>query len=431
MNRNFAQTPSLKTHLNTSSNLMVNKFVKGLLLTLTAGLCVNVLADDQVRERISQSEQWQQTLKQAKGQTVYFNAWGGSEVINDYIRWAAEQVKEQYQVTVKQVKVTDTADVVSKLLAEKAAGRNEKGSVDLVWINGENFKSMKDNALLAEAYTQQLPNYALVDTENKPSTLYDFTTPVDNLEAPWGMAQLVFMYDTKHLSTPPNSMLSLLETAKRVEGRFSYPAPPNFHGSSFVKQALIELIEDKSLLAKPVVADDFGEVTAPLWNYLDQLHPLMWRSGRSFPKNSGQMKSLLNDSELFISLTFNPNDASNAIQNDELPSSVKTYVHKEGTLGNTHFVAIPFNATAKAGSKVFANFLMSAPAQIRKADPAIWGDPTVLAMQKLNQTQAQAFSKLALGPATLTAEQLGKVLLEPHSSWVDALEKAWLKRYAK
>lgn len=430
MNRNSVKTLSLKTLLNTPANLMSKRLAKGLLLTLTTTFCVNVLANDEARSLINQSEQWQQTLEQAKGQTVYFNAWGGSEVINDYIRWAGEQVKEQYQVTVKHVKVTDTADVVSKLLAEKAAGRNEQGSVDLVWINGENFKSMKDNALLAQAYTQQLPNYALVDTENKPSTLYDFTTPVDNLEAPWGMAQLVFMYDTKHLSVPPHSMQSLLETAKSIKGRFSYPAPPNFHGSSFVKQALIELIDDKSLLAKPVVDADFGKITAPLWRYLDQLHPLMWRSGRSFPKNSGQMKSLLNDSELFVSLTFNPNDASNAIQNGELPSSVKTYVHKKGTLGNTHFVAIPFNATAKAGSKVFANYLMSAAAQVRKADPAIWGDPTVLAMQKLNKTQAQAFSKLALGPATLTAEQLGKVLLEPHSSWVDALEKAWLKRYA-
>ncbi len=373
---------------------------------------------------------WQKTLAQAKQQTVYFNAWGGSETINDYIRWAAEEVKHQYQVTVKQVKVTDAADVVSRLLAEKSAGRTENGTVDLVWINGENFKAMKDRGLLASAYTQELPNYQLVDTENKPSTLYDFTTAVDNLEAPWGMAQLVFMYDSARISHPPTDMSSLLTKLATNKGRFSYPALPNFHGTTFIKQALIELIEDQSLLNKPVVEADFHKVTAPLWEYLDQLHPLLWREGRSFPKNAGQMKKLLNNGELFISLSFNPNDASNAIANQELPTSIKSYVHRGGTLGNTHFVAIPFNANASAGAKVFANFLMSAQAQLKKADPSVWGDPTVLDMKKLTAVDRQAFADLPLGEATLTTEQLGKVLLEPHSSWVKALEKAWLARYA-
>ena len=396
------------------------------LLLVSSLLAANAFANTTVPQ-----QDWQATLESAKNQTVYFNAWGGSETINDYIRWAAKQVKLQHQVTVKLVKVSDAGNVVSKLLAEKSAGRTSDGSVDLMWVNGENFKAMKDNGLLAKAYTQNLPNYAFVDTENKPSTLYDFTTPVDNLEAPWGMAQLVFMYDTERLDKAPTDMASLLSTLESAKGRFSYPALPNFHGTTFVKQALIELIEDKSLLSKPVVAEDFAKVTAPLWQYLDKLHPLMWRSGRTFPKNAQQMKNLLNDGELFISLSFNPNDASNAISNDELPSSVKTYVHKGGTLGNTHFVAIPFNAKAAAGAKVFANFLMSPQAQVRKADPKVWGDPTVLSMDKLSAADKQSFAQLELGSATLSASELGKVLLEPHSSWVRALEKAWQARYAK
>ena len=373
---------------------------------------------------------WQKTLEEARGQTVYFNAWGGSQTINAYIQWAAAEVKKQYQVEVKQVKITDTGDVVSRILAEKSANRLQGGSVDLVWVNGENFKAMKDNGLLAKPFTHKLPNYALVDTENKPSTRYDFTTPVDNLEAPWGMAQLVFMYDTKRLKVPPTDMLSLLATLQQNKGRFSFPALPNFYGTSFVKQALLELIDDPTLLNKPVIEADFARVSAPLWAYLDALHPLLWRKGASFPKSAEQMKQLLNDSELFISLTFNPNDASNAIANDELPATVRTYVHKNGSLGNTHFVAIPFNANAAAGAQVFANFLMSPQAQLRKATPAIWGDPTVLSMDKLSVEQRADFASLERGVATLTTAQLGKVLLEPHSSWVSALEKEWIKRYA-
>ncbi len=88
---------------------------------------------------------WTQIEQQAKGQTVYFNAWGGSQQINDYLRWAAQQVKQQYGINLRHIKIADTAEITTRLLAEKSANVNDKGSIDLVWINGENFKSMKQH----------------------------------------------------------------------------------------------------------------------------------------------------------------------------------------------------------------------------------------------------------------------------------------------
>lgn len=378
---------------------------------------------------ILQADQWKVITEKAKGQTVYFNAWGGADVINDYIRWAGDEVQKKYGVTIKHVKVTDIGDVVSRILAEKSANRTSGGSVDLVWINGENFKAMKKNALLYGPFTQKLPNYRYIDTENKPTTLFDFTTPVDHMEAPWGMAQLVFMVDTARLKNTPGNMHELLRLAEQHPGRITYPAPPSFYGTTFVKQALLELAVDRKALYKPVKQSDFQKVTVPLWNFLDQLHPLMWRGGKTFTSGAPEMKQLLNDGEIFISLTFNPNDASNAIANGELPESVRTYVHENGTIGNTHFVAIPFNSDAKEGAMVFADFLISPEAQLRKAKPDIWGDPTVLAVDKLDSKNKQMFEALPLGIATLSSSELGKVLLEPDASWVEALEKAWLKRY--
>jgi putative thiamine transport system substrate-binding protein len=32
----------------------------------------------------------------------------------------------------------------------------------------------------------------------------------------------------------------LLDLARNAQGRITYPAPPDFHGTTFVKQALIE-----------------------------------------------------------------------------------------------------------------------------------------------------------------------------------------------
>jgi len=377
------------------------------------------------------ADEWRDITEKARGQAVYFNAWGGSDVINDYIRWASDKVEQKYGVVVKHVKITDIGHVVSRLLAEKSANRTTDGSVDLMWINGENFKAMKKNKLLAGPFTQKLPNYRFVDTENKPTTLFDFTTPVDHMEAPWGMAQLVFMVDTARVSWHPTGMKELLKFAKEYPGRVTYPAPPSFYGTTFIKQALLELATNKKPLYRPVAMADFDRVTAPLWKFLDELRPFLWRKGKAFTSGAPEMKQLLNDGEIYISLSFNPNDASNAIANGELPDSIRTYVHKQGTIGNTHFVGIPFNSNSKEGAMVFANFLMSPEAQFQKAKPAIWGDPTVLAVKKLNGKDQKMLNQLPLGIATLSATALGKVLLEPDASWVGALEKAWLRRYQK
>ena len=379
----------------------------------------------------SGEKQWQQILQSAQGQTVYFNGWGGSDVINDYIRWSADELQKRYGVTLKHVKVTDIGEVVSRILAEKSGGRDRGGSVDLMWINGENFHTMKKNGLLLDPYAQLLPNSSLVDTENKKSTLYDFTVPVDNMEVPWGMAQLVFLYDTKLVAKPPKDMAQLLEFARSKPGRVTYPAPPNFYGTTFIKQALIELVADRDVLYKPVSEADFNKVTKPLWVYLDQLHPYLWRKGKAFPASAPEMKRLLNDGEIFISLSFNPLEASNSIATGELPETIRTYVHESGTIGNTHFIAIPYNGSAREGAMVVANFLLSPEAQARKSDPAVWGDPTVLSLQKLSAPQQALFTSVDQGIATLSPDELGQVLLEPHASWVDALEKGWLKRYSQ
>ena len=198
---------------------------------------------------------WAALEKAASGQTVYFNAWGGSENINAYLEWVGAEMQSRYGVTVVQVKLEDTASAVAKVIAEKAAGKNEGGSVDLIWINGENFVSMKQQELLlTPGWATALPNWRYVDIENQPTILTDFTEPTDGLESPWGGAKMVFFYDSARTeaSSLPDNATQLLDWAKNNPGRFSYPAPPDFIGSSFLKQVLSEVIADPAKLAKPV-----------------------------------------------------------------------------------------------------------------------------------------------------------------------------------
>lgn len=371
---------------------------------------------------------WPDVEKAARGQTVHFNAWAGSEQINAYIQWAATELQQRHGVQLQHVKISDAADVVKRVRAEKAAGRGAgDGTVDLIWINGENFAAMKREALLGAPFAQGLPNFRYVDTVGKPTTLNDFSVPTDGLESPWGMAQLTLFADSKRLPKPPQNTADLLALARQQPGRLSYPRPPDFHGTTFVKQALLEHTRDAAALARPVTPEAFASVTAPLWTYLDALHPHLWRGGKQFPQNAGAIRQMVADGELLIGITFNPNDAANEIAAKRLPASVSSWQFAKGTVGNTHFVAIPYNAPARAGAMVVANFLLSPAAQARKANIAHWGDPTVLDLGKLPAADRAAFNA---APLPGQVQQTAPALPEPHASWVEPIEKEWTRRYS-
>jgi putative thiamine transport system substrate-binding protein len=367
---------------------------------------------------------WSQIEKEAKGQTVYFNAWGGGDAINAYVAWAAKEAKSRFGVDVKHVKVTDTGDVVKRIQTEVEAGRKTDGSVDLLWVNGENFRKLKQGNFLFGPWAESLPNWRFVDL--KKPVQYDFSVPTEGFEAPWGTAQLTFIADRAKTPSPPRSSAELLSFAKANPGRVTYPKPGDFHGTTFVKQMLLEVTPDRAAFQKPYSADSFAKLTPPLWAYLDQLHPSLWRSGKAFPASAAEMNRMLADGELKVSLTFNPNEAANLIVAKQLPTTAYSFGLSGGTIGNVHFLAIATNAKAKAGAQVFANFLLSPEAQAKKADITQWGDPTVLDITKLPAPVQASLRKTVPG----ALQEDVATLAEPHASWVAPLEAEWLKRYS-
>lgn len=359
------------------------------------------------------AEDWQTIEKQADGQSVYFHAWGGSQEINRYIQWAGQELKTRYNVTLNHVKVTDISETTTRLIAEKAAGKNTEGSVDMVWINGENFKSMKDNQLLFGPFVEGLPTWQYIDKTLPVDA--DFSEPTDGLEAPWGVGQLVFIHDTENLNNPPHSFSEMLSYAKAFPNRLTYPRPPEFHGTSFLKALLIELTNNNAALKQAVTPESFEQVTQPLWHYLDEFHKVAWRGGKQFPAGTAETLQLLDDGQIDLAITFNPNAVFSAQSSGTLAETTKAYAMDAGALSNIHFLAIPWNANASAGAQVAINFLLSPEAQSRKGDINIWGDPSVLSRQYLTGTAKNT--------------QQFKSIDEPHPSWQNALEKEWLKRY--
>ena len=377
------------------------------------------------------AQTWQETVDAARGQTVYWHAWGGDPRTNSYIDWVDAQMQARFGIAVEHVPLTDTAEAVTRVLSERAAGQNTGGAVDLIWINGPNFLAMKEQDLLFGPFVQRLPNARFVDLSPDAPASIDFTVPVDGLEAPWRLAKFVFIHDSARVPNPPQSMGELLDWARDNPGRFTHPDPANFMGASFLKQALISLVDSPAILQNPVSEADYTALTAPLWAWYDALRPLMWREGDTFPENESIQARLLNDGEIDITMSFDPSYAAAAINLGLLPDTARVFVPEGGTLGNISFVAIPYNAAHVDGAQVVADFLLSPEAQAHMQNIDNLGAFSVLDPALMDAEAAPFFADLPQSPALPELADLGPTLIEPHASWMTAIAEDWAARYAR
>lgn len=378
------------------------------------------------------------TSEEIEPQTVRFHAWGGSAQVNGYLQWVSEQVKKEYNINLQHVKLADTSDAVSRVLSEKAAGNHSEGSVDLIWINGENFAAMKQHGLLEPEWVSSIENFALTNPQQNAAMVTDFSEATLGMEAPWGKASMVFYYRQSHLEAlslkaplkAPTTIEALLTFAQKAPGRFTYPIPNDYLGITFLKYAALTL--NKEYLDdfySPVSPEALARVLPALWQYLDKLHPLMWRKGQTMLRQASQLQRLMGSGELSLAFSFTAAEIPSAVERFDLPLDIRTYAMHDGSLANVHFIGLTFNAASKNAAKTVVNFLLSPEAQAQKQKLTVWGDDTVLDMTQLNQAQRQLFIQDTPHASALDKTVSTPLLAEPHASWTDALRDAWFKRY--
>lgn len=362
-------------------------------------------------------------LEQARGSEVRWYMYGGWAHVNAWVdTWVADEMKKRYNIRLKRVPM-DAGVFVNKLLNEKAAGK-DKGTIDLLWINGENFKNAKEAGLLFGPFSHALPN---VKQYVDPATVtHDFGFPVEHFEAPYGRAQFVFEYDTKVLSAPPADMAGLKAWIKANPGRFTYPQPPDFTGSAFIRQVFYAATGGHEQYMKGWDTDLFAQKAPQLWAWLNEIEPFLWQKGKTYPKDSAVLDTLFAQGEIAMGMSYHPPHAQNKIIEGSYPDTVRTFVLADGSIFNTHFTAIPFNAPNKAAAMVLADFLASPDAQLSKYSPDNWGDFPVLDMSRLSAADKKRFLAVDLGPATLGSDKLDPVAVpEIPSAYLEALEQGW------
>ncbi|MCB9079433.1 MAG: ABC transporter substrate-binding protein [Anaerolineaceae bacterium] len=375
---------------------------------------------------------WADVIAEARGQTINWYMWGGQDNINNWINgFVADTLKAQYDITLNQVPLVDTVEAVNKVLGEVEAGVETDGAVDMIWINGENFHTLRQADLLYGPFAQFLPNSPNVNWDD-PSVNTDLGLPVDFYESPWGKARMVIAYDSAKLPEPPTTIDGLIEWIKANPGKFTYPAPPDFTGTAFITHLCYHAAGDDPPFTVEFDKQVFDETFPACWDMLNDIEPYLWREGQTYPESHARQQDLFANGEVFFDMAFNPAEASSLVAAGRFPETTRTFVFDSGTVANTHYVAIPANAAHKAAAMVLANFLLSPDAQYSKADVANWGDFPAVEVARLSPDWQAKFSALPRGVATLSNDILDKNRLpELPATWRLPMEKGWEENVLK
>ena len=367
-----------------------------------------------------------QLKEKSKGTTVNFYGYGGSELTNNWVdKELAPMVQKNYDIKVNRVGM-NIDEVLNLMINEDKAGKKDDGSVDLIWINGENFYTAKKNNLLFGPFANKLPNFEKYIDANSNDVKSDFGYPTEFYEVPYGKAQFVMIYNSDKVKEAPTSLEKLKEYVKAHPGRFTYAAMPDFTSSAFVRNVISNTVGYEQFMTMEADYETVKKAVKPAMDYLKEIKPYLWNQGKTYPADTPALDNMFKDGEVDFTMSYNPNSASANIEKGTFPKSTKTFLFDKGTIGNTHFVAIAKNSKNKAGAMLVANQIISAEAQLSKYNPSVWGDMPVFDINKLSSAEKSQLDGIKLGVATLPQSELVKKRIpEMPAKLVPIFEKIW------
>jgi putative spermidine/putrescine transport system substrate-binding protein len=369
---------------------------------------------------------WPAVLAQARGTTLEWYMYTGDEAVNGVVEaYLSPRLAEEFGVTLNVVSVADTGDAVNKVLAERQAGRIGSGTVDAIWINGENFATGRQADLWYCGYVDALPHARFVDLHD-PAVATDFGVPVDGCETAWQQASSALVYDSAVLGEADvASLVALSDWARSNPGRFTYPAPPDFTGSMVVRTFLYDTAGDPSVLSGAFDAATFTSVAERLWPRLNALEPSLWRAGATYPTSQEAVERLYAGGEVSAYFTYGPGTVARKVSDGVFPATTREAVPSIGNIGNVSFVAIPADSPDRAAALVLANLLQDPETQLRfYADGGIY---PVIDLDRLPPEVRARFDAVPVSPSVLPpAELTARVVPEPAVGYVSAVEDGWI-----
>lgn len=332
-----------------------------------------------------------QAGKPAVQNEVIASGWGGDLNVNNWISGELAPYAEKTEGVKLTWSPMNIDEILAKLENEKRAGSD--GTIDIVWINGENFRYAIEHGLLVEGFLDKIPNANKYLDLTDDNNIKDFAFSTKLSEAPWGRAQFVFAADTAKVPFPPKSAAELRAFVQSNPGKFTYPESSDFTGSAFLRVIIYEILGYDKVKDLPADKDAIAGVIQPAFDYLNGIEKYLWREGKTYPKNLSQLDELFQDGTVAITMDYNPYRNYARVNDGLWPETTRSYVWKTGGPSNTHFLGIPFNSKNKEAAQRVINAALSPEMQASKARLTGWGDAPVLDFSRLSADEKKLFEK--------------------------------------
>ena len=368
---------------------------------------------------------WDAVLEAARGSEVNWYGWGGDDARNNWIEnYLAARLKDKYDITLNLVGM-DINDILTQLSGEMQAGVQES-AIDFIWINGENFASAKANGYLWGPFVDYLPNYRDYVDGTAADIVYDFGSPTEGFESPYGKAQMCFWVDGAKITDTPKNPDEFLEFCKAHEGQVTYPEPGDFTGTAFISCLIAGVVgkeEFEKLAQMPeATEEEVRAIVQPGMEYLRSLNPYLWNKGTTFPADSGTVNQLFADGGLVFSMGYG--EPQSEVDNGTIPATTKSFLFETGTMANTNFHAISANAPHKAAALVAINELTDPEVELNAYEEL--GKISVLDMEKIPADVKAKFDAVPLKSAQIPMdEKLAHRVAEAAGQVIPILEKIW------
>ena len=392
-------------------------------MTFSMAACGSKTESDAAVPELAEDATFEELVEAARGTTVTFYGWGGNDDLNAWLDdYFAPRMKEKYDITMERVPM-NIEDILSQLQGEITAGK-DNSDIDMIWINGENFKTCKENNMLYGPFAENLPNYQTYVDGEDAENLADFCYPIEGYEAPYGKAQLVMVTDTAVTDEFPANTEELMEFCKKYEGKVTYPALPDFTGSAFVRNIIYDICGYEQFMDMEADKETVKAAIEPALEYLRELNQYLWNDGTTFPADSVTVTNMFADGELVMNITYEAYDPATNIENGTYTDSVQSFQFDKGTIGNTNYIAIAGNSGNTAGARVAINEML---------DPEVQADRfatirtiPVVEYDKLDDAQKAAFDAVEIGKGVIAQDELlSKRLPEMPSDLVPIIEEIW------
>ncbi|MDB3936470.1 ABC transporter substrate-binding protein [Granulosicoccus sp.] len=387
---------------------------------------------------------WQDVQTRAKEEgEVNLYYWGGSDPLNIWMDQVVTPDLAKLGVTLNPVRITGTKDAIDLVLAEKGSGKGlGEGSVDAIWLNGENFATLKRQDALFGAFADKLPNSKNVEWDADDSrallNLRDFGVETGSAEVPWSGEQYVCAVNTARLAREdaPGTFAELQDYVKANPGKFTYVKPPHYIGNTFV-QAAVYAHNPDGTGAEPfqqtideVGAEELARLITPALEYLKALEAnlLGAKAGNAqYAEDNAALDGLFLNGEIDIACKFGLYAVATGLNTGTYPEGAESIIFPEGNMiKNKNYLGIPFNSPHPAATLVMADYMASVEAQVSKLQ--FTGMPPGIDPWKLSDADASALNDASPGLMGVTQEQLDEnTAPDTNATLVDVIEATWLE----